>query len=160
MSKPVLLVVALCFLPVLSMAARPNKNPFVVRGRVYCDTCLAGFETPASSYISGAVVRLECKDRRTMELTYTHDAKTDKKGSYKILVSEDHEDQFCDTVLISSSQLRCSNVSPGHGRARVSLTRFNGIASDDRFANNMGFLRDAALPGCAEIMKLYQETEN
>ncbi|CAA7057756.1 unnamed protein product [Microthlaspi erraticum] len=159
MSKAVLVVV-LCFLPVLAMAIRPNKNPFVVRGRVYCDTCLAGFETPASTYIPGAVVRLECKDRRTMELKYTHDAKTDSTGSYKILVSEDHEDQFCDTILVSSSQLRCSNVSPGHDRARVTLTRFNGIASDERFANNLAFLRDAELPGCSEIMKQYQETDD
>ncbi|CAN7008738.1 hypothetical protein IGI04_011099 [Brassica rapa subsp. trilocularis] len=159
MSKAILLV-ALCFLPALAMSARPNKNPFVVRGRVYCDTCLAGFETSASTFIPGAVVRLECKDRRTMELTYRHEARTDSTGSYRILVSEDHEDQFCDTMLVSSSQLRCSNVSPGHDRARVTLTRFNGIASDERFANNLGFLRDAASPGCAEIMKQYQETED
>lgn len=52
MLKAVLLVV-LCFLPVLAMTGRPNKNPFVVRGRVYCDTCLAGFETSASTYIPG-----------------------------------------------------------------------------------------------------------
>ncbi|KAG7552434.1 hypothetical protein ISN45_Aa06g030350 [Arabidopsis thaliana x Arabidopsis arenosa] len=159
MSKAVLLVV-LCFLPVLAIAARPNKNPFVVQGRVYCDNCLAGFETPASTYIHGAVVRLECKDRRTMELTYSHEARTDSTGSYKILVNEDHDDQFCDAMLVRSSQLRCSTVSPGHDRARVTLTRFNGIASDDRFANNMGFLRDAAMPGCADIMKQYQETED
>lgn len=95
-----------------------------------------------------------------MELTYRHEARTDSTGSYKILVSEDHEDQFCDTMLVSSSQLRCSNVSPGHNRARVTLTRFNGIASDERFANNLGFLRDAASPGCAEIMKQYQEIED
>ncbi|XP_010455288.1 PREDICTED: protein DOWNSTREAM OF FLC-like [Camelina sativa] len=159
MSKVVLLV-ALCFLPVLTIVARPNKNPFVVRGRVYCDTCLAGFETSASTYIPGAVVRLECKDRRTMELTYSHEARTDSTGSYKILVNEDHDDQFCDATLVSSSQLRCSTRSPGHDRARVTLTRFNGIASDERFANTMGFLRDAPMPGCAEIMKLYQETDD
>ncbi|KAJ0233245.1 SAH7 [Hirschfeldia incana] len=159
MSKAIILV-ALCLLPALVMSGRPNRNPFVVRGRVYCDTCLAGFETSASTFIPGAVVRLECKDRRTMELTYRHEARTDSTGSYKILVSEDHEDQFCDTMLVSSSQLRCSSVSPGHDRARVTLTRFNGIASDERFANNLGFLRDAAAPGCAEIMKLYQETED
>lgn len=52
MSKAILLV-ALCFLPALAMSARPNKNPFVVRGRVYCDTCLAGFETSASTFIPG-----------------------------------------------------------------------------------------------------------
>lgn len=52
MSKAITLV-ALCFLPALVMSARPNRNPFVVRGRVYCDTCLAGFETSASTFIAG-----------------------------------------------------------------------------------------------------------
>jgi hypothetical protein len=32
---------------------RPLRAGFVVRGRVWCDNCRAGFETPASTYIAG-----------------------------------------------------------------------------------------------------------
>lgn len=44
---------ALCLLPAIAVAARPTRTPFSVVGRVYCDTCQAGFETPASTYIAG-----------------------------------------------------------------------------------------------------------
>ena len=44
---------ALCVLPALVAATRPVRTPFVVRGKVYCDTCLAGFETSATTYIPG-----------------------------------------------------------------------------------------------------------
>ncbi|XP_010538956.1 PREDICTED: major pollen allergen Lol p 11 [Tarenaya hassleriana] len=154
-----IVLMAILLLPTLVMAARPNRNPFVVRGRVYCDTCRAGFETPASTYIPGAVVKLECKDRRSMELVYSHEARTDSTGAYKIWVNEDHEDQLCDIMLVKSPQLGCSKVSHGRERARVTLTRYNGIASDDRYVNNMGFERDEALSGCSEIMRQYQENE-
>jgi hypothetical protein len=33
---------------------RPLQASFVVRGRVWCDNCRAGFETPASTYIAGS----------------------------------------------------------------------------------------------------------
>lgn len=48
-----LLLIALCVLPALVSAVRPNTKPFSVEGRVYCDTCQAGFETPATTYIAG-----------------------------------------------------------------------------------------------------------
>lgn len=44
---------ALCLLPALALANRPLRTPLVVHGRVYCDSCLAGFETSASNYIAG-----------------------------------------------------------------------------------------------------------
>ena len=53
-----LLAAALCALAASGAAAsrdlRPLRAGFVVRGRVWCDTCRAGFETPASTYIAGA----------------------------------------------------------------------------------------------------------
>jgi hypothetical protein len=49
----VLLLLALCVLPALVRAARPARNPFVVQGSVYCDTCLAGFETSKTTNIAG-----------------------------------------------------------------------------------------------------------
>jgi hypothetical protein len=49
----VLFLLALCVLPALVRAARPARNPFVVQGSVYCDTCLAGFETSKTTNIAG-----------------------------------------------------------------------------------------------------------
>lgn len=46
---------ALCVLPALTSAA----NPFLVRGRVYCDTCRAGFETEATPGIPGRHLPLD-----------------------------------------------------------------------------------------------------
>ncbi|KAJ4701295.1 Pollen-specific protein [Melia azedarach] len=105
-----LLLIALCILPALVSASRPTRNPFVVQGRVYCDTCRAGFETPATTYIAGAKVKVECKDRKTAELLYSKEGKTDSTGTYKIFVTEDHEDQFCDAILVSSPQTDCKTA--------------------------------------------------
>ncbi|GLT74446.1 hypothetical protein SLA2020_462450 [Shorea laevis] len=155
----VLLLIALCVLPALVTATRPNKNPFLVQGRVYCDTCRAGFETPKTTYMAGASVRVECKNRRTGELVYTRDGETDSTGTYKITVNEDHEDQVCDCMLVRSSQPDCAKMSMGRERARVILTNFNGIASNNRYANAMGFEKDEPESGCAEVLKLYQDAE-
>jgi hypothetical protein len=43
----------LCALPAHVSAARDLKKGFIVQGRVFCDTCRVGFETPASTYIAG-----------------------------------------------------------------------------------------------------------
>lgn len=48
----VFVLMALCVLPAL-VSARPMRSNFIVQGRVYCDTCRAGFETSASTYIHG-----------------------------------------------------------------------------------------------------------
>ncbi|KAF8377280.1 hypothetical protein HHK36_030655 [Tetracentron sinense] len=177
-----LILFALCVLPALVSAARPTRNPFIVQGRVYCDTCRAGFETSATTYLPGnlslshththihtdavltsfvlsAKVRVECKDRDTLQLLYSIEGVTDSTGTYKILVSEDHEDQFCDAVLVSSPQDDCSSVDPGHDRARVILTRYNGIVSDNRFANSLGFMKDQAFSVCTQLLKQYKESE-
>ncbi|KAG2709271.1 hypothetical protein I3760_05G230600 [Carya illinoinensis] len=152
---------ALCaILPALIVSAgRPARNPFIVRGKVYCDTCRAGFETSATTYIPGAKVRIECKDRNTMQLLYSKEGTTDSTGTYSILVAEDHEDQLCDAMLVSSSQHDCATASPGRERARVILTGYNGIASNNRFVNAMGFMKEEALSGCAEVLKQYQEDD-
>ncbi|CAB4267101.1 unnamed protein product [Prunus armeniaca] len=148
---------ALCVLPALAVATRPMRTPFTVEGKVYCDNCRAGFETSATTYIPGATVRLECRDRKTMDIRYTKEGRTDSTGTYKIPVTEDHEDQFCDAVLVSSSQEDCAAAAPGRDRARVILTGYNGIASYNRFANAMGFMKNEAVPGCAQILKQLQE---
>ncbi|KAE8652934.1 protein DOWNSTREAM OF FLC [Cucumis sativus] len=156
----VIILFALIMLPALALASRPVRTPFVVRGKVFCDTCLAGFETSATTYIPGAKVRIECKDRNSMELQYTHEATTDSTGSYTLLVNEDHGDELCDAVLVSSPQEKCSSVSEGRDRARVILTRYNGIASNERYVNAMGFAMDEPMSGCNQVMSQYQDIED
>ncbi|KAJ8771631.1 hypothetical protein K2173_026808 [Erythroxylum novogranatense] len=160
MARVLLFVIALCVLPVVLTAARPGRVPFRLQGRVYCDACRAGFETPKATGIAGAAVKVECRARKTMELVYSKEATTDSKGSYSVGVDEDHGDQVCDVLLVSSPRADCSTPSLGRDRARVVLTRSNGIASDDRFANAMGFMKDQPESGCTQILKQYQEYEN
>lgn len=63
-------------------------------------------------------------------------------------------------VLVSSPRMECATAVPGRERARVVLTHNNGIASDTRYANNLGFEKDAPTVGCAQVMKQYQEYDD
>ena len=47
------LLFALFLLPALALAHRPMRRSLVVHGKVVCDTCLADFETSASTPIPG-----------------------------------------------------------------------------------------------------------
>lgn len=87
---------------------------------------------------------------------FSEEAKTDSTGTYKMFITEDHLDHICDAVLVSSPQQDCSTAAPGRERARVILTRYNGIASDDRYANSMGFMRAQPMSGCAQVMQQYK----
>lgn len=101
---------------------------------------------------------VECRDRLNPDnVVYTKKARTDSTGTYNILVNEDHTDQLCNTKLISSPQTDCNEAAPGRDEARVILTRNNGIASDKRFANSLGYMKNEAESGCTEILKQYQE---
>ncbi|XP_024027646.1 major pollen allergen Lol p 11 [Morus notabilis] len=159
MAKTVLLI-ALCLLPALAVASRPMKNPFIVEGKVYCDTCRAGFETSATTYIPGARIRIECVDRNApSKVLFRKETTTDSEGCYSMLVAEDHGNQICDAVVVSSPQQNCAKAAPGRDRARVILTGYNGIASEKRFVNNIGFEMDEPLALCSNVLKQYQETE-
>lgn len=50
-----LFVAAACYLPINVSAARnvPAKNKFIVEGKVFCDSCQFGYETPLSTYLAG-----------------------------------------------------------------------------------------------------------
>ncbi|XP_008245042.1 PREDICTED: protein DOWNSTREAM OF FLC-like [Prunus mume] len=150
----VLLLFALCVLPGL-VSARTLGNPFHIQGRVYCDTCRCGFETTATTYIPGATVRIECKYRNTLQLAYSVEGETDTTGTYNILVEDDHEDQICESVLVSSPVNDCKSADPGRNRANVVVTRYNGVVKDKHYANNMGFFKDQPLAGCEELLKQY-----
>ncbi|CAN8234041.1 unnamed protein product [Cochlearia groenlandica] len=163
MAKLVMLMI-LCILPAIAIAARRpsiGKNTMVVQGRTYCETCKFGFETVESSYfMPGATVKLVCKNRNTMEEIYTDETVSDKQGNYKFVVHQDHKDEMCDVKLVKSSDPSCSKISPGREQSRVILNHYNGIASQIRHANNMGFEKDVADVFCSELIKKYQVDED
>ncbi|KAI3824458.1 hypothetical protein L1987_05918 [Smallanthus sonchifolius] len=142
---------ALCLLS----TATVDADPFRLKGRVYCDTCRAGFETSATKYLPGANVRVECRDRDSMTLRYTLKAVTDDTGTYEMEVNSDHGDQKCECTLVSSSDPECAEPNIGRDRATVILTRNNGMNRNARYANAMGFLKKTALPGCTELIRSY-----
>ncbi|KAF4358351.1 hypothetical protein F8388_014621 [Cannabis sativa] len=158
MAKAVLLM-ALCFLPALALA-RIMTDPYEVQGKVFCDTCLLGFETPATTYIAGAKVKIECKDRTSNRPVYSKEATTDKSGCYKMVIPEDHGDQICDAMVVSSPLPECAIPSKGRDSARVILTDNNGIASKQRFVNAMAFTRTQKLAVCENVLKQYELTDD
>lgn len=95
-----------------------------------------------------------------MELLYSQEATTDSTGTYNIPVSEYHQDEFCDAMLVSSPHPTCRTPSEGRDKARVILTRYNGIATDERFANSMGFMMEQPMAGCSQILQQYQELDD
>ncbi|KAL9274691.1 DOWNSTREAM OF FLC-like protein [Drosera capensis] len=141
-------------------AARPVADPYSVEGRVYCDTCQAGFETSATTYIKGAKVRVDCTDRYTQELLYTAEGTTDSAGQFKILINEDQGDRVCDTILVSSPQSDCKLADPGRHRSRIILNSNNGMISRRRFSNSLGFVKDQPLAACAQVLLQYQLTKD
>ncbi|KAL9459108.1 hypothetical protein AB3S75_002488 [Citrus x aurantiifolia] len=150
MARLFLLVALVALLPVELVNA---GDPFHIRGRVYCDTCRCGFETSATTYIQGARVRIECKDRNSLNLKYSVDGETDSTGTYNIHVDGDHQDQICYVKLISSPLADCKTADPGRARSQVILTRSNGAVSNLHFANALGFLKNRPLAFCPELLK-------
>ncbi|XP_059298705.1 protein DOWNSTREAM OF FLC-like [Lycium ferocissimum] len=151
---------AICLLSASIVSATFVGNPFLVKGKAYCDTCRCGFETPATKYLAGAKVRIECRHRVTEAPTYTVEGVTNSKGEYNILVNSDRGDDVCDVILVKSSDPMCAKPNAGRDRSRLILTRNNGMISNTRFANAMGFLRDEPLSSCTQILQQYQLTED
>ncbi|WOL18527.1 hypothetical protein Cni_G27324 [Canna indica] len=168
MAKHLILAVAAvlamaCVLPSLASAARGMasvKRGFVVQGRVFCDTCRTGFETPASTYVKGAKVRVECRSKATDENTCNFEGTTDHTGTYYIHVENEHEYENCESVLVSSPEMGCKTAVQGRDRAPVFLTHNNGIASDTRFASALGVVKDTPLAVCAQLLKTYEQDED
>lgn len=54
----VVVAAAFFLMPAAVSGARDlnKKSSFVVQGRVFCDTCRATFETPATTYIAGIIL--------------------------------------------------------------------------------------------------------
>lgn len=110
--------------------------------------------------IAGARVRIECRDRKSSELTYSIEGVTDSTGTYKLTVTDDHYDQMCDAMLVSSPDPLCSEPNLGRDKSRVILTRSNGMNSDTRFANNMGFLKNEPMARCTEVLQMYLQNDD
>ncbi|KAL3613410.1 hypothetical protein CASFOL_042673 [Castilleja foliolosa] len=160
MAELLVVLFALCVVPSI-VTAHFLPNPLLLQGSVYCDTCLCGFETVASRPLAGAVVRVECTKRDdTTELTYAKEVVTNSKGEYKMLVHQDRGNDVCDAMLVNSVDPECKTPNAGRDRARVILTTNNGMASNVRFANPLGFLKNTPLASCQEILQKYQEAED
>ncbi|OAY54790.1 olee1-like protein [Manihot esculenta] len=142
---------ALCFFSLLSNAlAASGLN---VEGKVYCDTCRVEFETKISEMISGATVKLECKNRENNTLTYAVEGVTDNKGIYRLPVEGDHEEDICEVRLIKSGRADCSEQFKIVDRARILLTKNVGMVQTTRYANPLGFMKKKASPQCAQVLK-------
>ncbi|XP_042509093.1 anther-specific protein LAT52-like [Macadamia integrifolia] len=131
----VLMLFALYVIPALVSTCRPVRNSFVVVGKVCCDTCRCGFETFATTYMldlrvtstlfvdlcygyNKSVVRVQCKDKDSLQVVYNVNGVTDATWAYKITIPDDHEDEICETVLISSPQNDCKVKSLGRDGSR------------------------------------------
>lgn len=149
-----ILFAAVCFLSTIAIGYAHSGN-FVVQGRVYCDTCRAGFETTETYYMGDAKVKIECRNFTTGIHTFNGEASTDPSGTYKIDVAGDHEDEMCDVKLVSSPKEDCKEIKSGRDHARILLTDNSGLVSNIRYANSMGFFQDKPRPDCAKLLASY-----
>ncbi|KAI4317240.1 hypothetical protein L6164_025129 [Bauhinia variegata] len=150
----VALLVALSIFVSISGSALAEE--FLVKGRVYCDTCQAGFETNVTTYIEGARVRVQCKDSKSLQTVYSVEAKTDKTGTYYVTVKGDRLDQMCECVLLSCSLAGCNSADPGRSKSTIVLSRTeNGILNTLQYANAMGCFKDKPLPVCSQLLNYY-----
>ncbi|KAG9454324.1 hypothetical protein H6P81_007228 [Aristolochia fimbriata] len=148
----VVLVASLCVLAVAGFVHCVD-DVLDVEGKVFCDTCRVGFVTRISEYIEGAEVKIECHNRTTGILTASVEGHTDKTGSYFIQVKGDHQEDICEVELLKSPRADCNQLDNERSRARILLTKNNGIVSDIRHANPLGFLKKEALPQCSIVLK-------
>ncbi|XP_057528879.1 pollen-specific protein C13-like [Amaranthus tricolor] len=140
--------------------AKKLAVPYQLSGKVYCDTCRFGFETNITTYIPGAVVQLQCNDKSNTRLVFSNTTKTDENGKFTFQVYEDHGDQYCDVVLISSPWPHCKIIDQVRKRSRVIVTNLNGISTYLRHANNLGVFQDYALPQCAALYRYFFHSDD
>ncbi|KAM3386756.1 hypothetical protein ACQJBY_009970 [Aegilops geniculata] len=158
-SLRILSVIAVVAIFALAGIAVANDLPdYIVQGRVYCDTCRAGFETNATEYIKGAKVRLECKRFGTEKVERSIDGVTDEKGTYKIELKDSHPEDICEMVLVQSPLPNCNEIQELRDRAEIVLSRNVGISDNIRMANPLGYLKDKPLPVCPDLLKTFNLT--
>ncbi|XP_022853914.1 major pollen allergen Lig v 1-like [Olea europaea var. sylvestris] len=130
---------------------QPPVCQFHVQGQIYCDTCRAGFITELSEFIAGAGVRLQCRDSKKGNITFTEVGYTRAEGLYSMLIERDHKNEFCEVNLPSSSRKDCDEI-PIEGWVRPSL-RFilNTVNGTTRTIKPLGFFKNKALPKCPQV---------
>ncbi|WVY93537.1 hypothetical protein V8G54_032625 [Vigna mungo] len=157
MAKSSIIIFAsvLCLLSFLSSVCA--KERYMVEGTVYCDTCRLQFLTKLSEFMEGATVRVMCSQvDNANNVTFNKETTTNSLGAYRMEVDGDHEDDTCEVTLVKSPRSDCNEIDrEAHllQAARISITKNNGIVSNIRQANPLGFLKKDRLPGCAELMK-------
>uniref|UniRef100_A0A0D9W4E8 Uncharacterized protein n=1 Tax=Leersia perrieri TaxID=77586 RepID=A0A0D9W4E8_9ORYZ len=152
---PVIFAILFYVLADTATTTATDAPDYLVQGRVYCDTCRAGFETNVTEYIKGAKVRLECKHFGTNKIERAVNGVTDETGTYKIELKDSHEEDICEVVLVKSPLANCNEIQAFRDRARVLLTKNVGICDNLRFANSLGYLKDIPLPVCGELLKQF-----
>ncbi|XP_020107479.1 pollen-specific protein C13-like [Ananas comosus] len=152
---PAAVVVAVLCIALAGAVLAAPLPPFIVEGRVYCDTCRAGFETSATQYIEGAKVRLECKHFATGVVEHAVEGVTDGTGTYRIELADSHEEEICEVALVASPLSGCAEIAAGRDRARVLLAHDSGLASNVRYANPLGFLKEKPLAVCGALLQQY-----
>nr|AEW90948.1 pollen-specific protein F8-6 [Secale cereale x Triticum turgidum subsp. durum] len=158
-SLRILSVIAVVAIFALAGTAVANDLPdYIVQGRVYCDTCRAGFETNVTEYIKGAKVRLECKRFGTEKVECSIDGVTDETGTYKIELKDSHPEDICEMVLVQSPLANCNEIQDLRDRAEIVLSRYVGISDNIRMANPLGYLKDKPLPVCPDLLKTFNPT--
>ncbi|XP_022718027.1 olee1-like protein [Durio zibethinus] len=147
-----LVSLAICLSSFLSFSYAEDR--FFVEGKVYCDTCRVEFETRLTEPIKGATVNLECRNR-TLDgsITYSRGATTDELGKYSIEVEGDHAEEICEVSVTKSPREDCNEFMEAWRKARVLLTKNDGVIAPVRYANSLGFLKKKAVPGCAQVLK-------
>ena len=105
-------------------------------------------------FFAGATVNLECRNR-TIDggITYSRESVTDESGKYSFPVEGDHEEEICEVRVTKSPREDCNEFMGAWNKARVLLTKKDGLCEPLRFANSLGFLKKEAVPGCAEVLK-------
>ncbi|KAF3323572.1 hypothetical protein FCM35_KLT12303 [Carex littledalei] len=155
MSTVYLSSVALTFFAIATAVAAERPS-FTVEGRVYCDTCRTGFETPLTTYIADAKVRLECRHFSKGKIEHQVDGVTNKDGTYTIELKDNHDKENCEVVLVQSPLPTCAEIPKGRDRVNVLLAD-GGLSSNVRNANSLGFLKDKPLHDCIGVLKQYNQ---
>ncbi|KAM3394069.1 pollen allergen Sal k 5 [Capsicum galapagoense] len=142
--------------PAPAPAPTQTQTQFRVEGRVFCDVCRVLFETRLSKPMSGAEVRLQCRNRTDDSETFTVEGKTDDDGMYSLLAERDHENEICETILVKSSMDDCNEIPKEKftkESARITITNKNGIVETTRHANPLFFVKKEVSPECAQVFK-------
>lgn len=128
-------------------------KPIILVKYTFC--CATLFDVLNILDFTGAKVRVECRTMDTKAKTCSFDGVTDSTGTYNIKVAGEHEYEVCESVLVSSPDGECSSPLMGRERATVVLSDNNGLASDTRVANALGFKKNTPLAWCSSLMKVY-----